>query len=229
MTNDSNPLSEMDLATLRVKYEHLQLCERDFADNPLGQFQAWLAEAAAAGISEPNAMIVSTADLRGRPSARHVLLKSVDSRGFVFFTNYDSRKGRELAANPHLALTFSWLPLFRQVVVEGVAEKVSREESEQYFQTRPYGSKIGAWASLQSQPMESAEEFELRYAEYSQEFPEGSVVPTPTNWGGYLVRASSVEFWAGHESRLHDRWRYLATDLAELDDANAWHLQRYYP
>ena len=221
----------MDIATFRVKYEHAQFRESDLAATPLAQFERWLAEAAAAGVGEPNAMAVSTVDATGAPRARHVLLKAVEPRGFVFFTNYDSRKGQDLAANPRVSLLFPWLQLFRQVEVRGLAERVSREESEAYFATRPYGSQIGAWASSQSQPMPELADFDERYARFSAQYPEGTTVPAPANWGGYLVRAFSVEFWAGHESRLHDRLRYETADgaVADLAEATAWQVRRYYP
>ena len=231
MAKDSPAPETLDYANLRVKYEHQPFLESELAATPLAQFERWYADAVAAAIPEPNAMVVATVGPDGAPSTRHVLMKAADERGFVFFTNYDSQKGRELAANPKVSLVFPWIALFRQVVIQGVAERLSREESVAYFDSRPYGSRIGAWASRQSQPLSGLDEFEARYQEFAELYPETGPVPTPPNWGGFLVRAHRVEFWAGHESRLHDRLRFeTATgESAPLAAAASWHVQRIFP
>lgn len=228
---DSPKPELLDYANLRVKYSHEPFRESDLADTPLAQFERWYADARAAAIPEPNAMMVASVGADGAPSARHVLMKAADARGFVFYTNYESRKARELAANPNTALVFPWIALFRQVIVQGVAERLSRAESEAYFATRPYGSQIGAWASRQSEPLADLDEFERSYQQYADRFPEGGPVPMPPNWGGFLVRVKTIEFWAGHESRLHDRLRLSSTtgEVAALDDATAWQVQRIFP
>jgi pyridoxamine 5'-phosphate oxidase len=223
--------AQQDYANLRIRYLHEPFRESDLAPTPLQQFERWYAQAQQAAIPEPNAMMVATVGEDSAPSARHVLMKGADGRGFVFYTNYESQKGRELLANPATALVFPWIALFRQVVIQGSAERLSREESVAYFNSRPYGSRIGAWASRQSQPVESIEDFERDYATFAARYPEGSEVPTPPNWGGFLVRVKRIEFWAGHESRLHDRLRYesISGAPAPLDDAKAWRVQRIFP
>lgn len=231
MAKDSPAPENLDYANLRIKYAHEPFLESELAATPLAQFERWYADAVAAAIPEPNAMVVATVGADGAPSTRHVLLKAADDRGFVFFTNYDSQKGRELADNPNVSLVFPWIALFRQLVVQGVAERLPRAESVAYFDSRPYGSRIGAWASRQSEPMARLEDFEARYREFAERYPEGGPVPTPPNWGGFLVRAKRVEFWAGHESRLHDRLRFetLTGATAPLAAAAAWRVQRIFP
>ncbi len=183
------------------------LREEDLDPDPIKQFELWFAEAQAAGIPDPTAMILATADREGRPSARTVLLKGVDGRGFVFYTNYESRKGKQLEQNPRAALVFNWPQLRRQVCIEGSVSKVSREESEAYFRSRPRGHQLGAWASLQSSVVSSREELDSRLAELELEY-QGKEIPLPPYWGGYLVTPEWMEFWQGRENRMHDRLVY---------------------
>lgn len=197
----------MSIADLRREYSRPGLDERDFAPDPLSQFRIWFDEAAAAGVVEPNAMTLATADEQGRPSARTVLLKGLDGTGFVFFSNHDSRKGRELRANPYAALVFLWLAMERQVCVTGQIEQVTREETEAYFRSRPLGSRLGAWASKQSEVVASREVIEQQLEAVKVRFDDGHV-PAPPFWGGYRVIPETVEFWQGRQSRLHDRLRY---------------------
>jgi pyridoxamine 5'-phosphate oxidase len=195
--------------------------ERDLDPDPLRQFEAWFDEARDTDVEVPEAMALATATPAGRPSARMVLLKAADERGFTFHTNYESRKGGELAANPQAALLFHWRPLGRQVRVEGRVERVSPDESEAYFRTRPLGSRLAAWASPQSRPLSSRAELERLYEEASARFP-GEDVPLPPNWGGFRLVPDAYEFWQHAENRLHDRVRY------ERDDAN-WSRVRLAP
>jgi pyridoxamine 5'-phosphate oxidase len=200
-----------DPAAMRRQYRADGLTEKDLAATPVEQFARWFEQAAnEAHLFEPNAMVVSTADAEGRPSSRTVLLKRFDERGFVFYTNYESRKGRDLAANPHVSLLFPWYPMARQVIVTGVAERTGRDETAAYFRTRPHGSQLGAWASAQSTVIASREELETAYARLASRYPEHEQVPVPPHWGGFRVRPHTVEFWQGRENRLHDRLRYTA-------------------
>lgn len=191
--------------------------------NPIKQFAKWCDEVRARGVSEQDAisMTLATATKGGRPCARIVLMKSFDDRGFVFYTNYDSRKGEELTENSSACLLFYWSPLWRQVRIEGAVEKVPGSESEEYFQSRPRGSKIGAWASNQSQPVASRAQLEERFAEFEQKF--GDKVPRPPYWGGYRVKPQTIEFWQGQDNRMHDRLRYT------LQADGSWLIERLAP
>ena len=196
----------MDIADLRLEYSRESLTERDADPDPVAQFEKWFEQALHAGIVEPNAMTLATSTRDGRPSARIVLLKGLDASGFVFFTDYRSAKGGEVDANPHVSLCFWWDVLQRQVRVAGSVARVSREESEAYFRTRPHGSRIGAWASYQSAPLASRESLEREVERIRRAHPDD--VPLPPHWGGYRVTPESFEFWQGRQSRLHDRIVY---------------------
>ena len=213
-----------DLSAERVDYAGVQLVEAAVPADPVTLFEAWLADALLARdrglLAEPTAMVLATCD-RGRPSARTVLLKSVSAAGFVFFTNYSSAKGVQIAANPAVALHFGWYALQRQVRIEGAAEHVSRKDSEDYFRTRPRGSQLGAWASAQSAVVAGREELVAAYAAAEQRFA-GQEVPCPPYWGGFLVTPRMIEFWQGQPSRMHDRLCYTQTD-------GGWSLARLAP
>ncbi|GAA4808478.1 pyridoxamine 5'-phosphate oxidase [Streptomyces ziwulingensis] len=214
----------LDLASMRRQYRAAGLSENGAAATPVEQFARWFRQAATAGgLFEPNAMVVSTADAEGRPSSRTVLLKHFDERGFVFYTNYESRKARELAVNRHVSLLFPWHPMARQVIVSGVAERTGRDETAAYFRTRPHGSQLGAWASAQSSVVDSREELDVGYAKLAARYPEGERVPVPPHWGGFRVAPRAVEFWQGRENRLHDRLRYVT------DEAGGWRVERLSP
>ena len=191
--------------------------------NPIRQFRIWLDEVRASGVSEQDviSMTLGTTSKDGQPSARIVLLKSFDDRGFVFYTNYHSRKGKELSENPRACLLFYWSQLWRQVRVEGDIAKVSTAESEAYFQSRPLGSRLGAWASNQSEVVETREVLEARFADLEKRF--GEDVPRPEHWGGYRLKPNSIEFWQGRDNRLHDRLLY------RLKEDGSWSIERLGP
>ena len=218
---------EPDLRAMRLAYDRGTLVEADLAGDPLAQFRRWLADAVSEAIVEPNAMVLSTVSSDGVPSARTVLLKDADARGFVFYTNLHSRKGRELSATGRAAAVFPWLPLHRQVVVAGAAIEVSRDEAADYFASRPHGSRIGAWASRQSEVIADRAVIDERYAEMLERVPGD--VPLPDFWGGWIIVPESVEFWQGRDSRLHDRLRYRRVRDGGLDDAGAWVVERLSP
>jgi pyridoxamine 5'-phosphate oxidase len=195
------------IANLRVDYSLKSFSEQDLHQDPFMQFDSWMSEAIEARVNEPNAMTLATVKADGTPSARIVLLKGFDPRGFVFFTNYDSDKGIQLQQNPNAALVFCWLELQRQVRIEGRVSKVSAEESDAYFASRPLGSRIGAIASPQSRVIESRKMLEERYEALTQK-ATSEPVTRPENWGGFIVEPQLIEFWQGRTSRLHDRFRF---------------------
>ncbi len=197
------------------------LTERDLVTDPIEQLRRWFEDARAAGIALPEAMALATADADGRPSVRHVLMRGLDERGIVFYTNYGSRKGAELAANPHAAAVFLWRELDRQVCVLGSVARTSTEESDAYFATRPREARIGAWASEQSRPVASREALEARYQEMELRFPDE--VPRPPHWGGFRMAPERFEFWKGRRHRLHDRFAYTRAP------AGGWTIARLYP
>lgn len=196
--------SHLNIADIRREYMLQELDEATAGDDPLIFFKKWFAEAEAAAITEINSMTLATADTGGLPHARIVLLKGLDQDGFVFYTNYDSAKGKELVTNPFAALVFFWKELERQVRIEGVVEKVKEEESDIYFQSRPEGSRIGAWASPQSREITHRNILDINYSKYQQEF-SNIEIPRPPHWGGYRVLPNHIEFWQGRASRMHDR------------------------
>lgn len=219
--------SLFDPAAMRKHYQVEGLDEADLAADPMTQFARWFEEAAQAAdrglIYEPNAMIVSTADAEGRPGSRTVLMKQYDEHGIVFYTNYDSAKARDLAVNPQVAVVFPWHALARQVVVTGTARRTGRDETAAYFRTRPHGSQLGAWASVQSSVIASRAELDAAYAKLAARYPEGEQVPVPPNWGGFRVAPRTVEFWQGRHNRLHDRLRYTARP------DGSWQIERLSP
>ena len=210
----------MNIADIRKDYALKRLDESDVDADPFKQFHAWLREALAAEVPEPTAMTLATADDEGSPSARIMLLKALDERGFVFYTNYESRKGRELATRPRAALTFFWKELERQVRIEGSVEKVSAAESDEYFASRPLGSRIGAWASTQSATIASRPWLEARVKAAEAQYGESP--PRPPHWGGFRVLADWLEFWQGRQSRLHDR-------IAYTRESTGWVVSRLSP
>jgi len=216
----------LNIADLRIEYKREALDEHDVVSDPFGQFAAWFDEAVKAEVTEANAMTLATADAEGRPSARVVLLKGFDERGFVFFTNYQSRKSRELAARPDAALLFFWPELERQIRIEGTVAKVAELESSTYFASRPRGARLGAWASPQSELIDGRAALEARFAAMEARYRDaGEDVPRPPHWGGYRLAASSLEFWQGRPSRLHDRIRYRR----DAQHPDRWIIERLAP
>jgi pyridoxamine 5'-phosphate oxidase len=211
----------VDASNMRKEYISTGLDKADVDHDPVVQFHVWFENAIDADLHEPNAMILATATGEGKPSARTVLLKGYDERGFVFYTNYEGRKAGELETNPECALLFYWGELERQVRVEGTVSRISEQESDAYFASRPRGSRLGAWASQQSRPVEHRSVLEERIRALEAEY-EGREIPRPPFWGGYRVEPESIEFWQGRESRLHDRLVYRRED-------GAWRMERLQP
>lgn len=219
--NDLDMAVHPSIADIRKSYQKKTLSEKDVAKDPVDQFKQWWEEAIAANADEVNAMTLATSDKDGRPSARTVLLKGIEDDGFVFFTNYESRKGREIEANPYVALLFFWKELERQVRIEGAIAKLSGEESDKYFVSRPVESRIGAWVSPQSTVISGREFLEERERQFEQKF-ENIEIPRPPHWGGYSVKPTMMEFWQGRPGRLHDRILYTK-------EGKAWRMQRLAP
>jgi len=213
----------MSLADLRQEYSLAGLQESDLEKDPFRQFDKWFEEAQAAQILEPNAMTLATATRDAQPSARVVLLKNCDARGFVFYTNFESRKGRELAENPHATLLFSWLPMERQIIISGRVTKVAHEEALAYFHSRPRASQLGAWASQQSSVIPSRDVLDERLRALEAQYAD-QPIPLPPYWGGYRLAPETVEFWQGRRSRLHDRLRYRRET-----EGGEWIIERLSP
>jgi pyridoxamine 5'-phosphate oxidase len=210
-----------DIANLRREWSSRKLDESNVNSNPVGQFSEWMQEAIEVELLDPNAMTLATADKNGIPSARIVLLKSIDEKGLVFFTNYESKKGKDLSENPKVSAVFFWRELERQVRVAGSVEKISKKESEEYFKSRPYESQIGAWASNQSSEVKSRKLLENKFTELREKYPENKV-PLPDFWGGFRIIPDYFEFWQGRPNRLHDR-------IAYLKEKNKWRIARLAP
>lgn len=211
-----------DALSRHTDYGEIALEEGSLLGDPMKQVEQWLAEADEQGVYEPNAMVLSTIDPDGAPTSRTVLCRGVSEHGITFFTDYTSQKGRALDAHPDVAVVFPWYTLHRQIKIRGTVEKVSPEDSDAYFFTRPRDSRIGAWASDQSQPIESREALEAKVEQATKRFDGVDEVPRPEKWGGYLIRPRSIEFWAGRRSRLHDRIRFVRTD-------DGWAIERLQP
>ncbi len=214
-------MSEINIADIRKEYKLKLLLEKDVDEDPIRQFQQWWNEALLSNIEEPNAMTLATTNKHGKPSARIVLLKGLSNDGFVFFTNYESRKAGELKENPHAALLFFWKELERQVRIEGTITKTSEQESTEYFLSRPTLSKIGAWSSPQSSVIPSRIDLEKNVSKYQQQFCDGEI-PRPPHWGGYIVKPTVIEFWQGRRNRLHDRLQYTLNN-------DKWIIERLAP
>ncbi len=212
----------MDLTTLREEYTRNGLTKKDLDIDPFKQFEKWFQQATEAELAEPNAMSLATASAKGEPSIRTVLLKYFDEQGFVFFTNYESRKAQQIEENPHVALLFLWLPLERQIKMQGTAAKISTAESFSYFTNRPRGSQLGAWCSAQSSVISSRKLLEMKFEELKYKFEHGEI-PLPSFWGGYRVKPTQFEFWQGRPNRLHDRFSYT------LINDKTWEITRLSP
>jgi len=212
-----------DIAAMRRQYGEVGLVDSQLPANPVELFNTWLSEATANEIVvEANAMILSTV-IDNQPSSRTVLLKDLTDEGFTFFSNYHSRKAKQILENQNVSLLFPWFPLERQVIILGVASKISTAESDNYFASRPRGSQIGAWASMQSTELSERSVLESKFAEFEAKWPVGTNIPRPDHWGGYVVLPTSIEFWQGRYSRLHDRIRYVRSEN------NDWQIKRFYP
>lgn len=212
----------MSLFDVQGSFEGAELSEATVSPDPVAQFRAWMDDALRPGITEPTAMTLATMDASGRPTARTVLLKEFDDRGFVFYTNYESRKAAELARNPNAVLLFYWADLLRQVRIEGLVTRVSRAETEAYFRTRPRDSQLGAWASPQSEVVADRDDLLARYRKMEERFGNDAI-PAPPHWGGYRLEPDLFEFWQGRPSRLHDRLRYIR------GDDGTWRIERLAP
>lgn len=211
----------MDLTALREDYKKARLDREDLKTDPLAQFRTWMEQAQRAQVPEPNAMTLATVDAEGQPFTRVVLLKRMDERGLVFFTNFGSRKAEQMEANPRVSVCFNWLHLERQVSINGTVEKISTAESLAYFVTRPLGSRLGAWVSEQSKVIKSRSLLESKWAEMKQKFSDGEV-PLPSFWGGYRITPDRFEFWQGRQNRLHDRFLYEKS-------GGGWTIERLQP
>ena len=211
-----------DALSRHTDYGEISLEEGSLLSDPMKQVELWLEEADQEGVYEPNAMVLSTIDPDGAPTSRTVLCRGVSPHGITFFTDYTSQKGQALAVHPDVAVVFPWYTLHRQIKIRGSVEKVSEAESDEYFDTRPRDSRIGAWASDQSQPIDSREALEQKVAQATQQFEGVELVPRPEKWGGYLIRPRSIEFWAGRRSRLHDRVRFVK-------EGDGWRTERLQP
>ena len=218
-----DPAPARDIAAWREEYADHGLVEADLGGDPITAFQVWLEDARVAGLHEPNAMVVSTADAAGAPSSRMVLLKGIDQRGFVFYTNLGSRKGNELNVNPNCSLLFPWHPLERQVRIEGRVSAVDHDQADEYFASRPRGSQLGAWASPQSEVVSGRGYLDDRYRQVTDRFDGVEDVPRPPHWGGFRVRPHRMEFWQGRPGRMHDRIRF------DRADETTWIVERLAP
>lgn len=222
-----------NVSTMRIVYDKSELLESDLESTPLAQFNKWLSEVIAVGpdvVIEPNAMVLATADSVNEVTTRSVLLKGIDSRGLSFYTNYNSRKAKAMKENTKVSVTFPWYPLHRQVTVVGSVSKLTTEESEEYFYSRPHKSQLGAIVSAQSEVIESRKILETTMADLESKYPEGTKIPMPNNWGGYLITVKSMEFWQGRRSRLHDRLRFVQSgSSSNLSESSAWKIVRISP
>jgi pyridoxamine 5'-phosphate oxidase len=211
-----------DLESIRKEYRLQSLLEKDVDADPIKQFETWWHQVIQSGIDEPNAMTLATSSASGKPSARIVLLKAIKNNGFVFFSNYDSRKGKQINDNPFVSLVFFWKELQRQVRIEGEIKKTGVQESDEYFSKRPVESRIGAWSSPQSEVIKGREILEKNVADYTNKF-DSQNIPRPPNWGGYIVSPTLIEFWQGRPGRLHDRIQYT------IDEKSTWKIERLAP